>query len=869
MIPRRGVVLALLATCAPAAGAAHAQGCDRVADSTVAAGWALYRADRMEAAAADFARARERCPRHVGARVGLGYTALRADDRAAARRWFRDVLAGDADDVDALVGLGIVAWRSGETAQAREALGRALALDSTRADARGLLERLPTEERPVARPPRRLPDTVEVAARTAGDRLEVWRDGRWAAFYVKGVNLGAALPGRYPSEFPGAEVYTAWLARIAAMGANTIRVYTIHPPAFYTALAAYDRAHADRPLRLMHGVWTELPPGHDFDDSAFVAGFEAEMRRVVDVVHGNADLAPRPGHASGSYTADVSPWVAGYIVGREWEPFAVAAYDRSHPDVSGWRGRYLEIAGGTAADVWLARVMDGMIAYETATYRTQRPLAYTSWPTLDPLHHVTETTLAEERAILRSLGEDVAEPPFDHDEDAVQLDPSLLRATAAFRAGVFASYHAYPYYPDFMVLDPGYNATRSPWGRSNYFGYLTALKARHPGMPVVIAEYGVPASLGDAHIQPQGWHHGGHGEAAMAAIDARLTREIAASGMAGGIVFAWIDEWFKRNWLVSAFELPAERNRLWLNRLDPEQLFGVTALEPEPVVPGASLADRLAAWSRVPVLGAVPRAFRVRAAADAAQLWLLFEPLAPGALDELYVGFDVVRPDLGSFRWPARRGPALPVGVEFVLQAHGRDVRLVADPAVNPFRFLPTTGLPGTQPLVPAIDDPPAGFFTARLTQVANPPYVPGKRSDGVFDPLRVITNRPRFSRDRLEYAGMGYDRGRLPEGEPPDGAWTRDAASGAVELRIPWMLLNVTDPSGRSVLYGSDRDGPRTVTVDGIGLVAAAPRSRAGWRATAARFTWPTWEEPRWRERARPVLDSLRAAFVGLGEDR
>ena len=43
----------------------------------------------------------------------------------------------------------------------------------------------------------------------------------------------------------------------------------------------------------------------------------------------------------------------------------------------------------------------------------------------------------------------------------------------------------------------------------------------------------------------------------MAAIDARLTREIREAGAAGSILFAWLDEWFKKNWAVMDYEIPA------------------------------------------------------------------------------------------------------------------------------------------------------------------------------------------------------------------------------------------------------------------------------------------------------------------------
>ena len=61
----------------------------------------------------------------------------------------------------------------------------------------------------------------------------------------------------------------------------------------------------------------------------------------------------------------------------------------------------------------------------------------------------------------------------------------------------------------------------------------------------------------------------------MAAIDARLTREIREAGAAGSILFAWLDEWFKKNWAVMDYEIPPDNTRLWHNTMDPEQHYGI------------------------------------------------------------------------------------------------------------------------------------------------------------------------------------------------------------------------------------------------------------------------------------------------------
>jgi hypothetical protein len=81
---------------------------------------------------------------------------------------------------------------------------------------------------------------------------------------------------------------------------------------------------------------------------------------VVDVVHGAASIAVRRGHASGHYDADVSNWVLAYIVGREWEPFAVMAFDQKNQGGE-YQGRYLQVRRGPAMDLWLAQQCDFLL----------------------------------------------------------------------------------------------------------------------------------------------------------------------------------------------------------------------------------------------------------------------------------------------------------------------------------------------------------------------------------------------------------------------------------------------------------------------------------------------------------------------------
>jgi hypothetical protein len=596
--------------------------------------------------------------------------------------------------------------------------------------ARGVLDRLAPGWNRAERVPRPRAPRLIAQARTEGERFEVPAAGGWTPFYVQGVNLGVALPGRFPAEFPLDSLrYAAWLESIATMHANAVRVYTILPPAFYRALAAWNAANPASALWLVHGVWAELPDEDDFDDPAWKSAFRDEMRQVIGVVHGDVDITPRPGHASGRYDADVSRWTLAYIIGREWEPFAVTRFNARAPRPRAFAGRYLAMRAGSAMEAWMTEQCDWMLSAEVERYDTIRPIAYTNWPTLDPLHHPSEANKSEEATWRARVGRPVHYEHLEYDNDAESLDAALVHPTPANPAGWFASYHAYPYYPDFMLYDPAYNRARSSEGPSNYFGYLSDLRRHLSGIPLLIAEYGVPSSRGLAHEQPQGWTHGGHDEAAMAAIDARLTREIRESGCAGGILFAWIDEWFKKNWAVIDLELPAEHTPRWHNRMDAEQNYGVLAMDAGPT-DGPRLGGDVARWLALPAIERGPDPGRagepaaLRVGHDASSLYLAI-PLAgyagharPWDSLRVEVALDTYRADLGQHALPGGQVTS-DIGFEFLLDLRSEeDARLRITPDYDPY-LGPRAILGG--------DD--LGHFYHR-------PATPLRRGDGVFDPM-------------------------------------------------------------------------------------------------------------------------------------
>lgn len=847
-------------------------------------GWSAYRGNDITTAETEFKRALTFCPNDPGALTGAGYAAMREGRLPAARAFFARAIAADSTSYDAVAGAGMAAYRAGDPVAARRSFERALRIVPRDSTALAYLARLPAPIAEDVLPPRVRPRVTTVAARTGRRVIEVRNSaGQWSSMWIKAVNLGAALPGKFPSEFPPNDsTYERWIALIAEMGANTIRLYTVHPPHFYAAVRNWNLAHPAHPLWLIHGVWTELPPGkkqEKYDDPQWLAQFRREMQHVVSLVHGDAVIPPVPGHASGAYHADVSPWTLGYIIGREWEPYSVVAYNSLRAERTSYSGAYITLRGGNPLEAWLAEQCDYLVSFEMQQYNAQRPVAYTNWPTLDPLAHPTETTKAQEISMLRARGEKLVEVPREYDNDAVSLDAVKMRATGAFTAGVFASYHAYPYYPDFLLADPGYLKARSPEGPSNYFGYLRELVAHHGDMPVVISEYGVPSSRGIGHFQPQGWNHGGLSEQQQALVNGRLTRDIYASGAAGAGLFALIDEWFKKSWIVTDFEYPPDRKRLWFNPLDAEENYGVVAMRAGRKSSKITIDGDSADWRGRPVLygttgsrSSVPAPLQLkslRVAQDEAYIYLRLDV---GRIDWAHahyqIGIDTYRRNLGDTKLP-NTGSRAPVGLEFVLDLGGPGAsQLLVDHPYNPYR---PVAIPGSRP--------------SATQYVYNPALRIMANDLGQWDSVVVVPNRRRIGRDGTIYPAISYNRNRLLYSRESDNSladWFADATTGVIELRLPWGMLQLVDPSTRTVLFGNTTGGKVSgATTDGFRFVVESydpsnprpggdnlPRGAGTSRfAEPPTWSWPPWETPQWYAEVKPLFAAMQRTYAGIPE--
>ncbi|GAA0794875.1 hypothetical protein [Spirilliplanes yamanashiensis] len=656
-------------------------------------------------------------------------------------------------------------------------------------------------------------DGLTAVATSGGGQFRLHTAGGDRTF-LPGVNLGSTTPGHQPGELAiTAEDYRDWFAAMGWLGVRVVRVYTIHPPAFYQELRDFNDDHPDRPIYLVQGVY--LPDESyaakgDLYDDGVTRAFSAELRDASAAVTGDLVRRPARGRAGGTWDADVTPWLAGWIVGVEWDPAGTAASDRKNRRQPQYAGAYFGATpDATPTERWLAARMDELAELEAGRDRGA-PIAFVNWPTTDPLRHPDEPLSSE---------------------DLVGVDANHVVPTAAWPAGTFASYHAYPYYPDFQRHEPALQSYRHNGRPDPYAGYLAALKRHHGDTPVLITEFGVPSSIGSAHNAPLGRSQGDHAERDAMRIDAELLRLIRDVGLSAGFVFAWTDEWFKFTWNTVEHQ-DGERRQLWHDVLTNEQHFGLVALDAAGL-PETGPSTVLADGDRWPVRAATAKV-------DEAFVTLRLRLASPRPA-AVTVGLDVL-PQLTGLPAPASGDTRADAALTFDLvnrtgQAYLRDE---LDPL--PLDYV----VPGT-----ARGPAPQGWQRFQLI-VNRDLTVP---STGRRLPLELL------------------DAGVLRHGswDPADPAadsrnlWRLDGDD--LVVRVPWAFAGYADPSDHQVhlpgpVRWTDRTALNLARSPGIDLSASA----TGTDQPVGQVRWDRWQRVHYTSRLKQGADAFRDALVDTG---
>ena len=681
-------------------------------------------------------------------------------------------------------------------------------------------------------------DGLNYNARVKGETFEVYKDGKWESIIFKGVNLGMGKPGVFPGEAGiTEEEYYRWFKQIGEMNANTVRVYTLQPPGFYRALAKYNEQHPDAPLYVLHGVWINeegLVESLDAYNKEVLQAFQSEMKRMVDVIHGNTYVPFVPGHASGLYDVDISKYVIGWVLGIEWYPQMVVGTNEKHQNLGDYEGIYFKTQDASPFEYWLAEQMDLITVYEFEKYKWIRPMSFTNWVTTDLLEHPSEPS---------------------EEEDLVGVNPNVIYTKGAMQEpGQFASYHVYPYYPDFFNFDEDYlNYIDFRGNKNSYAAYLKELHEAH-SMPILIAEFGIPASRGMTHENVYGWNQGFMSEQAQGKTLQSLYEDIMHEGLLGGLVFTWQDEWFKRTWNTMDYDNP-NRRPLWSNAQTNEQQFGLLSFDRNQVKVDGDLEE----WNGTQLYNTKSTS-ATDFAVDIDEKYLyiklkseLLENASPRIL------LDVV-PNQGNTKATTIKDVRFSNGVDFIVELNKTgDSRIVIDEYYDFYDYL----------------------YGNRLNMIPPRMKVPVKDS-GNFAPIYYALNKQLYlPEQKITTDFKFYETGKLLEGNANseaeaynslvDYSWTDH---DIIELRIPWLLIQSRDPSQREFIGDLYKDGDMAslnvdeiylgvLFVDEAGNVQdSLPKIENNLLPPLTSYKWDNWDVPRYKERLKQSYYILQKLF-------
>jgi len=584
------------------------------------------------------------------------------------------------------------------------------------------------------------------------------QDGEFVPIMLRGVEVTPSIPGHMAWDFAATrDDYYRWFEYIHTMGSNSIYVSVVMDADFYRALYGFNTTN-DRPLYLLQGVG-----GHDY------SSLTSSLREAIDIIHGRrVNLLGRDGIEF--FLSDISPWVAGLLVGSDWDPDMITFMNHFDPAMDdSFEGEFFSTAyGASRFEVMLANVMNDAAAYEARRFKVQRPIGFISNPLIDFLEYsVAYATQLRKYAY---------------------LDPENILPSEAMTAGTFAAYRLFYFTDDFIsLLAPSQQEALAPiledLEHSNFVdGYLNLL-ARYHSMPVIATGFGFSSSRAPNILNrpPMNERQQGQSLASMAV-------QIEESGWGGAFISTWQDTWERRTW-NTAFSSDPWRNHYWHNLQSVDQGYGLMAFDPGQHTRPVLIDGNDEEWSDshlVHEYGGV----RIYAQYSTQGLYLLVRGHGVSPQNTLYLPIDIT-PNSGTSTY---RGFEFARPSDFLLVVSGtRESRLLVNKRYdatfqrfygemtgnNPFTLVPPRWDSEFVPITIAlqntliVDERTFAFLTDEARELRRlKSWETGTLTHGIGDPAS-----PHFNSLADFFFGENL-----------------------VEIRLPWTMLNFFDPSTMQV---------------------------------------------------------------------
>lgn len=615
-------------------------------------------------------------------------------------------------------------------------------------------------------------ENVLVTAKAKGENIFLTSEKGEQIIDIKGVQISGSLPGHYPKEdFADKQTYKKWFNQIQDMGANTISVCSIMPSVFYDAVYEYNLKNRE-PLYVFQGISVDdyaQNSGSDAYSPLLYDKFSDDCIDAVDIIHGKKGYSLESGSsgASGFYYRDISEWVIGFILGTEWNPDTVAYTDHMQKNKN-FKGSYLYTADNASPfEAMLADIGNTVINYETSKYGVQRPISFYNSRLTDPFIYQS----------------DEAELYNKH----VQIDTEHIIADKSFKAGLFAAYAVYPNstellsfekYPE-KLLQKNEKLPENTDTGDLYEVYLALLNAHH-SVPVVVSEFGTSAARGsikkddNGEIKPVT-------EQMQGEIITDCYNDIKQTGCAGGIICQWQDEWYKRSWNTQAYE-DTFSSLNWNDCQTDSKNYGLLTFDPGNKESICITDGDTSEWNNDAPVAADTDGTELYMKYDEKYIYLRVNRKNFDYKNEkIFIPIDVT--PLSGSNYAESCGLKFEKAADFLIIIDGKEnSRILVQEYFNPF------------PIV-----------FGEVYDKKNPFYhIPEKDSpsfEKIFMPLSAEPEKS-CTKQAVSFAYKKYETGKLiyGSGDPESSCYNSASdfifSGDDIEIRIPWLLLNFSDPS-------------------------------------------------------------------------
>ena len=670
---------------------------------------------------------------------------------------------------------------------------------------------------------------VHYAVRVSGDQIEQYDGDTWSPFVIKGISLSDSLPNKEQLSSDQLEKkISSWLSQISEMNVNTIRIPSIQSPALYKAVYEFNKNNQN-PIYIIH----DIPINEDFIDGEYKQTseeiqrhLEKNIKHTIDIVHGRKMLWDKNIFTSKWYNNDVSPYVLGYVIGNSWDPTLIKIINKREQEHSIYEGKYVTADSLNGFEYIMAEALDYTIQYEAEKYKQQRLVSFLNTIELDPIIHSAQSS------VFRNT----------------ELNIEKLKMTNDVHTGIFASYQASPNDTDFLNFSLENSNSLSSEKEGSFEGYLQQLKKIHQ-KPIVITNVGLSTSRAmSKEDEYDHYSRGGMTEEEQGMYLTELLDDIYQNDYAGAIVYHWQDEWQRsRTWNTRHIK-NIENTENWLDVQSSEQHFGIMQFVPSSEQ--AVKVDGLTTdWNEEDLLYDNENG-QLYAKYDSSYLYLMIQKdKFHFTRDYLRIAIDV-NPSMGTQDYEENKG-IFDLNADFVARIQGKndsDIQVQSRYNIFDFRYKYYSNIVDKMTTIPA-------------------------ENVNTFDPIYLLTRNVFQNDEAMEKVPPKYmETGTLVFGNSDYDSNEYNSLADfyvkedVIELRIPWLLINVIDPINGIALGDFYKEGINTQQkINQIGLQVLAETDGHITKVTSPSYLRLEKSNTHYDERTKKSYEVLQAYFENV----